>query len=285
MLSLTESGAEFLAKPRGHVEVHLDEAEGVSKLLSIVAENGPARASGLVGEWGNYLRRRSAIRSESMTRDTMRRRLTNLVARGLVERRGTLYSVTADGLAHLREIGDEDAVGSGVFKQVWALVRQNEDTGRERLRELLQGMDPFAFEHLVKRLLEEMGYQDVEVTTRSGDGGVDVVANIELGITSVREVVQAKRHRRKIQRKDLDALRGSLYRFNAVRGTIVTTAQFSRGASEAAFATGAAPITLIDGERMVDLLVEYGIGVRKRVIELIEVDGEAIAGFEKENMN
>lgn len=40
----------------------------------------------------------------------------------------------------------------------------------------------YAFEHLVKRLLEEMNYDDVEVTTRSNDGGVDVVADIELGI-------------------------------------------------------------------------------------------------------
>ncbi len=133
-------------------------------------------------------------------------------------------------------------------------------------------MDPFAFEHLVKRLLEEMDYQNVEVTSPSGDGGVDVVADIELGITSVREVVQVKRHRRAIQRKDLDALRGSLYRFNAVRGTIIATSRFSKGTIDAAFATGAAPITLIDGDKLIDLLIEHGIGVRKRTVELLEVD-------------
>ena len=99
-------------------------------------------------------------------------------------------------------------------------------------------MDAFAFEHLVKRLLEEMGYQNVEVTPPSGDGGVDVIADIELGITSVREVVQAKRHRRTIQRKELDALRGSLHRFNAVRGTIIATSQFAKGTKEAAFEGG-----------------------------------------------
>ena len=138
-------------------------------------------------------------------------------------------------------------------------------------------MDPFAFEHLVKRLLEEMGYQNVEVTARSNDGGVDVVGDIEVGITSVREVVQAKRHRRAVQRKDLDALRGSLYRFNAVRGTIVTTSKFAKGTQEAAFATGAAPITLVDGDKLVDLLIEHGIGVRRRTVEMLEVDTAAIA--------
>jgi len=143
-------------------------------------------------------------------------------------------------------------------------------------------MDPFAFEHLVKRLLEEMDYQNVEVTTRSGDGGVDVVADIELGITSVREVVQAKRHKRTIQRKDLDALRGSLYRFDAVRGTIITTSRYSKGTTEAAFATGAAPITLIDGDKFIDLLIEHGIGVRKRTVELLAVDPDAFSDLEVE---
>lgn len=118
----------------------------------------------MVGEWSDYLRRRSAIRSESMTKETMRCRLANLLARGLVERKGTQYSVTPGGLARLREIGDEDGVEPGIHEQIWALVRQNEKVVRESLRELLHEMDPFAFEHLVRRLLEEMGYQDVEVT-------------------------------------------------------------------------------------------------------------------------
>ena len=162
------------------------------------------------------------------------------------------------------------------------MVRQHENTVRDSLRRQLQDMDPFGFEHLIKRLLEEMDYQNVEVTSRASDGGVDVVADIEVGITSVREVVQAKRHRRAIQRKDLDALRGSLYRFNAVRGTIVTTSRFSRGTQDAAFATGAAPITLVDGQKLVDLIIEHGIGVRKRTIVLLEVDADAIATIEKD---
>ena len=48
------------------------------------------------------------------------------------------------------------------------------------------------------------------VIGQSGDRGVDVVADVQLGVTSVREVVQAKRHKRTIQCKDLDALRGPL---------------------------------------------------------------------------
>ena len=161
--------------------------------------------------------------------------------------------------------------------RTWSLAKKQEASVRESMRELLLDMDAFAFEHLVKRLLEEMDYQDVEVTSRSNDGGVDVIAQIELGITSVREVVQAKRHKRTIQRKDLDALRGSLYRFNAVRGTIIATSRFSKGTEEVAFAGGAAPITLIDGNKLIDLLIEHGIGVRKRTLEVLTVDPDAFA--------
>ena len=281
VLQLTKTGRDFLEQSGGEDETAIDEAEGLIKLLSIVADNGPARAGGLVEEWGDYLSRRSSFGTESTIKDTMRRRLRNLLERDLVERKGNLYSATPGGLAYLRTTGDEDSGGSDNH-QVWALVRQQENTVRDSLRELLHDMDPFAFEHIVKRLLEEMNYQNVDVTARSGDGGVDVVGDIELGITSVREVVQVKRHRGTIQRKDLDALRGSLYRFNAVRGTIVTTSRFAKGTQAAAFATGTAPITLIDGDKLIDLLIEHGIGVHKRTIELLEVDTEAFATDQKD---
>ena len=238
LLTLSDVGRNFRDEPRGAAESAIDRAEGLTKLLTIVADSGPVPTRELAEEWGDYLGRRSAVRTVSMASDTMRRRLTNLLARGLIERKSNLYSATADGLDYLQTTRDDDSIIGEDQHQVWALVRQNENTVRNSLRELIQDMNPVAFEHLVKRLLEEMGYQAVRVTARSNDGGVDVVGDIELGITSVRECVQVKRHRRAIQRKDLDALRGSLYRFQAVRGTIVTTSRFARGTRDAAFATG-----------------------------------------------
>ena len=280
VLRLTKTGRDFLETLGGEAEHAVDEAEGLIELLSIVADKGPARAAGLVKDWGDYLSRHSPFGTESTIKDTMRRRMRNLLERDLVERKGNLYSATPAGLAYLRTVGDEDS-GDSDYPQIRALVRQHENTVRESLRERLHKMDPFAFEHVIKRLLEEMNYQNVDVTAPSGDGGVDVVGEIELGITSVREVVQVKRHRATIQRKDLDALRGSLYRFDAVRGTIVTTSRFAKGTQDAAFAKGTAPITLIDGEKLIDLLIEHGIGVRKRPIELLEVDVDAFAAAEK----
>ena len=276
-LQLTEAGRGFLEHRRGEAESDIDEAEGLIKLLSIVADNGPARASGLVEEWGDYLSRRSRWSTESSIKDTMRRRLGNLIERDYVERSGNYYSATPKGLSCLRRMGDDDSVSGDEHQRVRSLVRKQANTVRNGLHELLYDMDPFVFEHLIKRLLEGMQYQDVQVTRKSGDGGVDVVGEIEVGITSIREVVQVKRHRRRIPRKDLDALRGSLHRFNAVRGTIVTTSQFAKGTQKAALEPGIAPITLIDGDKLIDLLVEHGIGVRKRTVELLELDPVALA--------
>jgi restriction system protein len=282
-LDLTETGREFLEQPKGPAEVALDEAEGLIKLLSIVADNGPARAGEILDEWSDYLKKRSRFGTISTFKDTLRRRLNNLLERGLVERKGTLYSITQDGLSYLQDAGDEDSIGGSDQNEFWALVRKQENTIRGSLLELLLNMDSFSFEHLIKRLLEEMRYQNVEVTARSGDGGVDVIGSIELGISSVREVVQVKKHRKPIQRKDLDALRGSLHRFNAVRGTIVTTSKFAKGTKEAAFEIGAAPITLIDGNKLIDMLIEYEVGVSKKTINILEIDADTFTRLEEDD--
>jgi restriction system protein len=277
-MHLTERGADFIEQPDGAAVQSVDAGEGVLKLLSLVAEKGPGRRSTFLEDWSDYLKRYSNFSSEHIIKDSMSRRLLNLTERELVLRSSNTYSITETGLAYLEA---NDGAGEGEtpdeHQQLLRLAKAQQTSIRNSIDELLHAMDPIAFEHLIKRLLEAMEYDNVTVTAPSNDKGVDVVADIELGITSVREVVQAKRHRNRVQRKDLDALRGSLHRFGAVRGTIITTSDFSKGTAEAAFEQGAAPITLINGEKLIDLLVEHGIGVRKKVVELLEFDADAFA--------
>lgn len=278
LLHSSETGKEFLSNTEGQTTAFLDEHEGLLKALSLVANNGPVAPKGIHAEWFEYLSKHSNFASDSTRKETLRRRLANLLERDLVSKNSGLYSATEAGLSWLEKHGDDSPGTEKEEMEIWTLIRAQEASARDTIRELLLNMDAFDFEHLVSRLLQEMNYENVEVTTRGGDGGVDVIGDIELGITSVKEVVQVKRHRRTIQRKDLDALRGSLYRFDAVRGTIITTSKFSKGTQEAAFARGAAPITLIDGEKLIDLLIQNGIGVRKRQVEILEVDPTAFSG-------
>ncbi len=67
-------------------------------------------------------------------------------------------------------------------------------------------MHPFRFEHLVRDLLEAMGYEDVIATRASSDNGVDVIATVQFGITTITEVVQVKRRQDSIHRPVLDQL-------------------------------------------------------------------------------
>lgn len=275
-LVLTDRGRDFLNHRLGEAESFLDLQEGLIELLTIVADSGPAHVRGFEKAWTEYLKLHSRFQAPSSIRDTLRRRLNNLLDRGLIERESAKYTVTDDGLSYLERVLPEP----GPRKKIRKLAKAQEAAVRKSLREHLLKMDPKGFEELVGRLLEEMDYLNVEVIGKSGDRGVDVVADIQLGVTSVREVVQAKRHKGTIQRKELDALRGSLYEFNAIRGTIVATSRFAKGAVKAAFALGQPPITLIDGDRLIDLLIEHGIGVRTRAIEVLTFDPEGLSSHE-----
>ena len=145
-------------------------------------------------------------------------------------------------------------------------------------------MHPYKFENLIKELLEEIGYEDVEVTSPTNDKGVDVTGTIQNGITSVKEVVQVKRLSSNVQRSVLDSLRGSLHRFDAVKGTIITLSDFSKGAKDAAFEKGAAPITLINGVKLIELLVENNIAVKKKQIETFVIDEKYFIENEEEGV-
>jgi restriction system protein len=282
VLSITERGQQFLAEPEGPVVAEIDGYEGILTLLHLVAERGPGRRSDLLPGYADYCRAFTSYRSENVIKGSLYDRLMNLIDRRSVVRRAQTYEITDAGLAYLERYAHliPGRVVGTRHAELQRLARELTREARGQLSEFLSNMDPFKFEALIQLLLEEMGYTSVEVTSPVNDKGVDVVANIELGISSVREVVQVKRHRANISRPVLDQLRGSLHRFDAVRGTIITTGGFSRGTMQAAFERGAAPITLIDGGKLVDLLIEYEIGVTKSPVEYIEFDAGKLSQFE-----
>ena len=118
-----------------------------------------------------------------------------------------------------------------------------------------------------------MGYDDVVVTSPTNDKGVDVTAVSQQGITTVKEVIQVKKFAKgNVQRPALDSLRGSLHRFDAFQGTIITLSDFAKGAKDAAYEKGAAPITLINGEKLIDMLIENELIISKKKIEYLAID-------------
>jgi restriction system protein len=286
-LHITEAGQDFIDQPLGAAAQHIDYSEGLLNLLLIISEHGPGKRSDFVPVYSEFLERYSDYRSPRAQQSAWYYRVRNLHARELVSRSGVTYEITQAGLAYLEQVGrllehtGREPV-TGPQTEIRRLIKAQQEDVRARMHETLAAMDPYAVEFLVKRLLIEMEYENVEVTRRSSDGGVDVVANIEVGITPVREVIQVKRRKGNIQRRVLDELRGSLYRFDATRGMIITVGGFSQGAKAVAFERGVPPITLIDGERLIDLLIEYEIGVRKRSVQLIEFEPADFTDIEGE---
>jgi restriction system protein len=283
-LHITARGQQFLDQPAGQVVAEIDSYEGILTILQLVAERGPGWRSDFLPDYATYCRTLTSFHSETVIKSALYDRLFNLIDRGYVVRSGLTYEITDAGLAYLDRYAHllPGRTVSSKQSDLHRLAAELSREARDQLATYLSTINPFKFEALIKLLLEEMGYTAVELTSPTNDRGVDVVAHIELGISSVREVVQVKRHKGSINRRVLDELRGSLHRFNAVRGTIITTGSFSSGTKQAAFERGAAPITLIDGEKLLDLLRQHEIGVSKKAIEYFEFDPTKLAQFESQ---
>lgn len=146
----------------------------------------------------------------------------------------------------------------------------------EQMLTMLKEMDPGAFEVLIQRLLERLGYEDAEVRGGTGDGGVDVYAVLRLhGMTAVQTIVQAKRWTSgNVSGRVIRELRGAL-RVDE-HGVVITTANFTPEAVAEATAQGKAPVGMVDGPSLVQLLIENGIGVSTVSVPLRRLDPESL---------
>lgn len=279
---LTENGERFINRDDAIIRA-IDEYEGLLFILYEIMENGPCKRLDLIESFTTFCHNYTTWKAHSSISSALSARIRHLRERELIERLGHTYQTTQAGITYLQHHFRGDSKGKRSGLTIHKLVADNNNAVKKQLREFLQSMNPFRFEHLIGLLLEAMGYDKVEVTSGSNDKGVDVVADIELGISRVREIIQVKRHKGNIGRPVLDGLRGSLFHFNAVRGTIITTGGFTKGTKDAAFLQGAPPITLIDGEKLIDLLIQNEIGIRKNKIEKWEFDEEQLQRFESQS--
>ena len=143
---------------------------------------------------------------------------------------------------------------------------------RQRLSEVLMNMDPYGFERLSQRVLRECGFTQVEVTKKSGDGGIDGTGKLRInGIFSFNVAFQCKRYKGLVGAGEIRDFRGSLTT-NIEKGVMITTGSFSKAAREEATSPGKQQIDLIDGEEFISKIAEYGIGVKP--VTTYEIDEE-----------
>lgn len=133
---------------------------------------------------------------------------------------------------------------------------------RTKLHDILLNMDPFAFERLTQRLLRECGFSQVEVTKKSGDGGIDGFGKLMInGLFSFKVAFQCKRYSGIVPAGDIRDFRGSLTT-DVEKALFITTGSFSKPAKEEAMTQGKIQIDLIDGEEFMNRLAEYQLGLK-----------------------
>lgn len=165
-------------------------------------------------------------------------------------------------------------------EQIRQGYRQHRAAIAGELLDRISEASPAFFETLVIDLLVKMGYggsrsDAAKVVGRSGDGGIDgIIKEDPLGLGSI--YVQAKRWGRDstVGRPDIQQFVGAVHGAqSAGKGVFITTAKFSDDAKRYATGMKSPVIILIDGARLADLLIDYGIAIKETdVIKLVRVD-------------
>ena len=189
-----------------------------------------------------------------------------------------VYALRSWGLAEYKSEGKKrlqadvpDLQPQAITPSLALQIHQHNQGVHKRLHENLHRMPAAEFENLIGQLLTAIGFEDVEVTARSGDGGVDVRGTLVVGaVIRTNMAVQAKRWRNNVQAPIVQQVRGSLGTHD--QGLIITTSDFSSGARTEAERANAIPVALMNGEQLVRLLVENNMGVRRTNHDLIELE-------------
>lgn len=152
-------------------------------------------------------------------------------------------------------------------------VSEPEISWKERLLKCVGSMSAPAFERLCQRVLREAGFIKVEVTGRSGDGGIDGIGILRVHLVSFQIVFQSKRWKGSVGAGVVRDFRGGMIG-RADKGLIISTGTFTPDARREATRDGAPAIDLVDGEALADLLKQYNLGVGVKMVEEVTIKPE-----------
>ena len=149
---------------------------------------------------------------------------------------------------------------------------------RTELLGLLRSLPPSGFERLCQRLLREASFEQVVVTGRSGDQGIDGIGVLRVNpFVTFKVLFQCKRYSDSVGSPHVRDFRGAMMG-RADKGLILTTGTFTADAHREATRDGVPPIELIDGPQLVGLFAELGLGLKPRTT--YDLDRGFFAEFE-----
>lgn len=155
--------------------------------------------------------------------------------------------------------------------------QSDDDEEFERFITVLQSLSASGFERLCLRLLREAGFDRLEVTGRSNDGGVDGVGVLQINdLVSFNVIFQCKKWAGTVPPREIRDLRGAIAG-RADKAIFLTTSHFSQNAKDEAIRPGADPVELVDGEKLYDMFKKYELGLRPRTV--YDIDDAFFAPF------
>jgi restriction system protein len=143
-------------------------------------------------------------------------------------------------------------------------LRASDRDYRTHLLEVLKSLPPAGFERLSQRLLREHGFEQVTITGKSGDGGIDGVGILQVNkFVSFTVLFQCKRYQGSVSLSQVRDFRGAM-EGRADKGIIITTGTFTAEARKEARRDGAKPIELVNGDDLVELFTSLELGLKPR---------------------
>lgn len=175
----------------------------------------------------------------------------------------------------LLSVAEEDASAPDELEYL------NQDEIQERLVGLLRSTSDKGFEELSARLLRHIGFENVKVTGQRGDQGVDGEGHLIINrFVRTKVMFQCKRYEGTVGPDKIRDFRGAI-QGRAERGIFLTTGTFTKGAKEEAARENATAIELVDIDRLLELLIEEGLGVKET--KALKIEGDFFAPYLKTN--
>jgi restriction system protein len=164
-----------------------------------------------------------------------------------------------------------------IKEQSFEITPTEDEEHNSTLISIIQNLTPTGFEKLCKRLLTEIGINEIHITGGSGDQGIEGKGIVKLNdVVSLNIVFQCKRYKETVSPHHVRDFRGAM-QGRGEKGLIITTGRFTKEAKNEANREGVTPIELIDGDRLVELFEKYQLGLKP--ITIFEIDSDFFKSF------
>jgi restriction system protein len=185
-----------------------------------------------------------------------------------------IWKITTKGRKRLIEEGYRGAKYIPIPRiTLEKLIAEHTDEIRGELKSKIESLTPKQFEFFAEKLLIAFGFRETKVTSYAKDGGVDGYGKLKLGLVTVSAAFQCKKWSHPVQKPDVDRFRGAIagkYDY----GILISTTTFSSGALNASVQPGTVTIQMVDGEMIVDMMMNKGLGVKPQPLIQMALDDE-----------